>query len=898
MLNFILTKIFGSANDRIIKSFNLEINKINLFEEEISKLSDDDLKKKTEFFRSEFKNGKTLDKILPEAFAVVREAGKRVLNMRHFDVQLIGGIILHQGKISEMKTGEGKTLVSTLPAYLNAISGKSVHIVTVNDYLAKRDSAWMGKIYEFLGMSVGCITGDIEDEERKKAYQCDVVYATNNELGFDYLRDNMKFSLDDIVTNGRHFAIIDEVDSILIDESRSPLVISGPTNDNSDSYAKVNKLIPELPVTGYEIEEKSRHIFLTDSGSEYAESILKENNLISKESSLFDVENMSIMHHFNQALKAHKLFKNNSDYIVKNGNLVIIDEFTGRMQEGRRFSDGLHQALEAKEGLRVKNENQTLSSITFQNYFRLYEKLSGMTGTALTEAAEFEEIYGLKTIQVPTHRRINRIDGDDQIYKTKAEKYKAVVEEIKECHAKKQPILVGTVTIENSEQLSKLLKKEKLPHKVLNAKFHREESKIISQAGIPGAITIATNMAGRGTDIKLGGSREVIIEDLQVKKLTKAKLQEKITLIDQKIAEDKKITIEAGGLYILGTERHESRRIDNQLRGRSGRQGDIGKSKFYLSLEDDLMRIFGSDKLQVILSKLGLKDDEAIFHPWITKTLVRAQRKVEAHHFEIRKNLIKYDDIVNDQRKEIFNRRMDLIKSDDLMEDLKKIIDDVNQDFVGKAIPKKSYLEKWDLESIEKEVLRIYNLKLDIKSLSRKEGVSNVEILDYINQESENLIESKKKEHGEDIEKELRRQIFLMTLDYEWKNHLLSLDKIRNNINLRAYAGKDPFIEYKRESAELFQDMIYNIEEKSLIRICHARLQDETSKEKILDKFTQLSESTKNSTPNSQELPHKGLKNIKKTSDGKFGEWSNIGRNQKCPCGSNLKYKHCHGKIS
>ena len=477
MLNFILTKIFGSANDRIIKSFNLEINKINLFEEEISKLSDDDLKKKTEFFRGEFKNGKTLDKILPEAFAVVREAGKRVLNMRHFDVQLIGGIILHQGKISEMKTGEGKTLVSTLPAYLNAISGKSVHIVTVNDYLAKRDSAWMGKIYEFLGMSVGCITGDIEDEERKKAYQCDVVYATNNELGFDYLRDNMKFSLDDIVTNGRHFAIIDEVDSILIDESRSPLVISGPTNDNSDSYAKVNKLIPELPVTGYEIEEKSRHIFLTDSGSEYAESILKENNLISKESSLFDVENMSIMHHFNQALKAHKLFKNNSDYIVKNGNLVIIDEFTGRMQEGRRFSDGLHQALEAKEGLRVKNENQTLSSITFQNYFRLYEKLSGMTGTALTEAAEFEEIYGLKTIQVPTHRRINRIDGDDQIYKTKAEKYKAVVEEIKECHAKKQPILVGTVTIENSEQLSKLLKKEKLPHKVFKCQISQRRVK-------------------------------------------------------------------------------------------------------------------------------------------------------------------------------------------------------------------------------------------------------------------------------------------------------------------------------------------------------------------------------------------------------------------------------------
>ena len=547
----------------------------------------------------------------------------------------------------------------------------------------------------------------------------------------------------------------------------------------------------------------------------------------------------------------------------------------------------------------VKNENQTLSSITFQNYFRLYYKLSGMTGTAITEASEFEEIYNLKVVQVPTHRKINRIDEDDEIYKSKAEKYKAIVKEIKECYEKKQPILVGTVTIENSESLSKLLKKEKLPHQVLNAKFHREESKIISKAGIPGAITIATNMAGRGTDIMLGGNREAFIEDLKQKKLTKAKLQERIDLIDKKIKEDKKIAIEAGGLYVLGTERHESRRIDNQLRGRSGRQGDIGKSKFYLSLEDDLMRIFGSDKLKVILSRLGLKDDEAIFHPLITKTLIRAQRKVEAHHFEIRKNLLKYDDIVNDQRKEIFKRRMDLIKSEDLTDNLKKVIDDVNQDIIGKAIPKKSYLDKWDLESVEKEALRIYGLQLDIKSFSKKEGVTDVEILDYLNEESEKLIEAKKKEHGEEIEKQLRRQVFLMTLDYQWKNHLLALDKIRNNINLRAYAGKDPFIEYKRESAELFQNMIYDIEEQSLIRISHAKLQEKASEEEILDKFTQSSrlgkKNHKYSSESAASSNHQKPKNIKNSDKGK---WANIGRNEKCPCGSGLKYKHCCGKIT
>jgi preprotein translocase subunit SecA len=897
MLNFILTKFFGSVNDRIVKSYNPIIEQINSFEEEISQLSDSDLKNKTQYFKKELQNGRNLDDILPEAFAVVREASKRVLNMRHFDVQLIGGIILHQGKISEMKTGEGKTLVSTLPSYLNALSGKSVHIVTVNDYLAKRDSAWMGQIHEFLGLKIGCIIAGMSDQERKEAYKSDIIYATNNELGFDYLRDNMKFSLDEMVTNGRSFAIIDEVDSILIDESRSPLIISGPTNDNSELYQKVNKLIPELSKEDYEIDEKANHISLTDEGSEKAEKILRKYGLIKSDSDLFDMDNMGIMHHFNQALKAHILFSNNKDYIVKNGNIIIIDEFTGRMQEGRRFSDGLHQALEAKENLRVKNENQTLSSITFQNYFRLYDKLSGMTGTAITEAAEFEEIYNLKVVQIPTHRIISRIDDDDEIYKSKAEKYKAIVAEIKECHANNQPILVGTVTIENSEYLSKLLKKEKLPHKVLNAKFHMEESKIISQAGIPGAITIATNMAGRGTDIKLGGNRDIFIEELNSKKLTKAKLQEKIDLIDQKIEEDKKISIEAGGLYVLGTERHESRRIDNQLRGRSGRQGDIGRSKFYLSLEDDLMRIFGSEKLQVILSRLGLKDDEAIFHPWITKTLIRAQRKVEAHNFEIRKNLLKYDDIVNDQRKEIFKRRMDFIKSEDLSENIQKIIDDVNQDIIGKAIPKKSYLEQWDLEMIEKEILRIYGLKLDIKSFSNREDVSDIEILDYVNQESEKLIKNKEKTHGQEIEKELRRQIFLMTLDYEWKNHLLALDKMRNNINLRAYAGKDPFIEYKRESAELFQDMIFNIEEKSLIRISHAKLQETASQEEILDKLSKSKKNAKHNYSSTSNISDQKNK-TSKSSNIKQEKLANIGRNEKCPCGSGLKFKHCCGKIS
>jgi preprotein translocase subunit SecA len=900
MFNFILTKIFGSVNDRIVKSYNPIIEEINSFEYEISKLSDYDLKNKTQYFKKELQNGKKLDDILPEAFAVVREASKRVLNMRHFDVQLIGGIILHQGKISEMKTGEGKTLVSTLPSYLNALSGKSVHIVTVNDYLAKRDSAWMGQIHEFLGLKVGCIISGMSDQDRREVYRSDIIYATNNELGFDYLRDNMKFSLHEMVINDRSFAIIDEVDSILIDESRSPLIISGPTNDNSELYQRVNKLIPKLSKEDYEIDEKANHISLTDEGSEKAEEILRKYGLIKPDSDLFDMDNMGIMHHFNQALKAHILFSNNKDYIVKNGNIVIIDEFTGRMQEGRRFSDGLHQALEAKENLRVKNENQTLSSITFQNYFRLYDKLCGMTGTAITEAAEFEEIYNLKVVQIPTHRTISRIDDDDEIYKSKSEKYKAIVAEIKECHERKQPILVGTVTIENSEYLSKLLKKEKLPHKVLNAKFHMEESKIISQAGIPGAITIATNMAGRGTDIKLGGNRDIFIEELNSKKLTKAKLQEKIDLIDQKIEEDKKIAIASGGLYVLGTERHESRRIDNQLRGRSGRQGDVGRSKFYLSLEDDLMRIFGSDKLQVILSRLGLKDDEAIFHPWITKTLIRAQRKVEAHNFEIRKNLLKYDDIVNDQRKDIFKRRMDLMKSEDLSDNIQKIIDDVNQDIIGKAIPKKSYSDQWDLEMIEREILRIYGLKLDIQAFVNKESVVDVEILDYVNKEAEKLIKNKEKDHGQEVEKELRRQIFLMTLDYEWKNHLLSLDKMRNNINLRAYAGKDPFIEYKRESAELFQDMIFNIEEKSLIRISHAKLQESASQEEILDKLSQLSKSKKNAKHNYSSTSNISDQKNKISNSGNINKskLDNVGRNEKCPCGSGLKFKHCCGKIS
>ena len=904
MIKLIAKKIFGSVNERTIKTVQKDVEIINSFEAEISKLSDEELKSKTIEFKKRLKNGATLNDILHEAFAVVREASKRVLKMRHFDVQLIGGIMLHQGKISEMRTGEGKTLVATLPCYLNALEEKGVHVVTVNDYLAKRDSSWMGKVHEFLGLSVGCLTADLSEEGRKNAYNCDVTYATNNELGFDYLRDNMKYSAEEIVQRGHNFAIIDEVDSILIDEARTPLIISGPTNDNSKLYQEVDALISKLSEQDYQVEEKERGVFLTETGTETIEKLFKASGKITEHSSIYDAEYLSLVHHVNQALKAHKIFKNEIDYIVKNNSIVIVDEFTGRMQEGRRFSDGLHQALEAKEGVRVRNENQTLASITYQNYFRLYKKLSGMTGTATTEAVEFEEIYNLKVVEIPTNRKVSRIDEEDEIYKNQQGKYNAIVNSIKEAHGKNQPILVGTVSIEKSEFLSKLLTKHKLPHNILNAKYHEQEAEIISQAGIPGKITIATNMAGRGTDIMLGGNAEMLISSEED--------EEKISAIKAKVEADKKIAIEAGGLYVLATERHESRRIDNQLRGRSGRQGDAGKSKFYLSLEDDLMRIFGSEKLQVMLSRFGLKDDEAIFHPWITKTLASAQKKIEMRNYEIRKNLLKYDDVVNEQRKVVFSLRFQTIQSDDISAKIKTYVSQINKEIIEDCIPKNSYFEQWETDLIEKEIFRIYGIKIDVKSEAKKDGATEAEVLEFINQKVAEVFAKKEEIYDVTTIRQVEKQIFLITLDSEWKDHLLSLDKLKTGINLRAYAQKDPLMEYKKDAFDLFEDMMLRIEEQLVSRVAHVKINMEENQGAI-DLIASKPKQQMFETRNDPNINFNDIaNNSEQRGDSKKSQiisnvapenrnpanpnsWGNVGRNEKCPCGSDKKYKQCHG---
>jgi preprotein translocase subunit SecA len=908
MLSYIAKKIFGSVNERTINLLSVEVAKINDLEPKMVKLSDEELKAKTSDFKARILKGETLDDILPEAFALVREASNRVLGMRHFDVQLIGGIILHQGKISEMKTGEGKTLVATLPCYLNALTGKNVQVVEPNDYLAKRDSAWMGKIHEFLGLTVGCITNELSDNERKAAYNCDITYATNNELGFDYLRDQMKYSFDEMSQRERYFAIVDEVDSILIDEARTPLIISGPTDDNSKLYEEINCLIPSLKAEDYQVEEKERGVFLTDSGIEMMEKLLKEKKMIDEDSSLYDAKYISIAHHINQALKAHKIFKNEIDYIVKDNSVMIIDEFTGRMQEGRRFSDGLHQALEAKERVRVRNENQTLASITFQNYFRLYEKLAGMTGTASTEAVEFEEIYGLKVVEIPTNQLVSRRDEDDEIYKNERAKYDAIIKSIKESHDKKQPILLGTVSIEKSEILSRLLKENKLPHNVLNAKYHKQEAEIISQAGVSGAITIATNMAGRGTDIMLGGNPEVLIKKFtDDATLQPEAIAQKIAEIKSKIEQDKKIVIEAGGLYVIGSERHESRRIDNQLRGRSGRQGDCGRSKFFLSLEDDLMRIFGSDRLQSMLSRLGLKDDEAIFHPWITKTLAKAQQKVEMRNYEIRKNLIKFDDIINYQRKNIFALRTEIMASKDISQKVSEMKNEINEDIVGRNIPQNSYQEMWAIDDIELEIKRIYGININLQQELLKDNINEHKILKYVNQKADEVFIFKRRNYGAEIFSQLEKQIFLLTLDSEWKDHLLSLDKLRHGINLRAYAQKDPIIEYKKDAFNLFEDMMLRLEEQVVSRLAHIHI-DTSNENQAIDL---ISTNTKQKMFATREDPSilesQGfIASTKTPVKNNFAEserdannpssWGNIGRNEPCPCGSNKKYKHCHGR--
>ena len=864
MFNNLTSKFFGSSNDRQIKRYNPLVNKINELEDIFIKLSDQELKLKTIDFKEKLSNGETLDNILPEAFATVREAAKRTLSQRHFDVQLIGGLVLHEGKIAEMKTGEGKTLVSTLACYLNALEGKGVHVVTVNDYLAKRDSEWMGQIYNFLGMSVGCILSDKNDEERRIAYKADITYGTNNEFGFDYLRDNMKYSLDEMVQRPFNFAIIDEVDSILIDEARTPLVISGQSEDSSTLYKSIDKFIPLLKQDDFELDEKQRTCNLTDIGINTVEEALRSENMI-EDGSLFDIKNVSLLHHINQALRAHKLFKKNTHYMVKDDSVIIIDEFTGRAMEGRRFGEGQHQAIEAKEKITVQPENQTLASVTFQNYFRMYPKLSGMTGTALTEEGEFSEIYNLQVLAVPTNLKVARIDSNDEIYKTNFERDEAVILLIEDCQKNNQPVLVGTVSIEKSEILSKLLKEKNIKHEVLNAKFHEQEAQIIGYAGIPGAVTIATNMAGRGTDIQLGGNLEI----RQTNELKSSSPNDgKLNDLKNDIEKKKNIALQAGGLYVIGTERHESRRIDNQLRGRTGRQGDPGGSKFLLSLQDDLMRIFGSDRLENMLGKLGLEKGEAIVHPWINKAVEKAQGKVEAHNFEIRKQLLKFDDVMNDQRKVIFDQRKEIMRSDDISEMVVDMRYEVIEAVVFKSIPNESYHDQWDGDGLIEDVKNYLGLDVPIKKWIKEDGIIEKEIISRLTELSNNFMAERAVKVGVDVFRQAEKTLMLQVLDQSWKDHLLMLDQMRQSIGLRAYAQKDPLNEYKREAFELFEDMLDKLRKTITSVLSNIEIRQENNDE-------------------NQEI-NKPLK-----IDG-----GKIARNSICPlCDSGKKYKHCCGKL-
>lgn len=828
----ILTKIFGTANDRIIKRLRREVQHINSLEADISKLNDQELKNKTTEFKERLNKGETLDDIEYEAFAVVREAAKRTLKQRHHDVQLIGGLILHRGMISEMRTGEGKTLVSTLPLYLNALTGKGAHLVTVNDYLAKRDSQWMGKIFTFLGLSVGCVTGNLPDSERKAAYQCDITYATNNEMGFDYLRDNMKFTEDSKVQRPFNFAVIDEVDSILIDEARTPLIISGPVDVSTDLHSKINKLVSKLTSSDFEKDEKIRSISLTEEGINKLEILLAQNALIAENTSMYDFENLSLVHYINQSLKAHHIFAKDVDYLVQEKKVMIIDEFTGRVMDGRRYSDGLHQAIEAKENVPIQNENQTLASITFQNYFRLYPKLSGMTGTAMTEATELKDIYNLDVVSVPTHNKITRIDHDDIIYGTKSEKYSALIELIKDCYQKGQPTLVGTISIEKSEEISKALTKAKINHNVLNAKMHEKEAHIIAQAGRYGAVTIATNMAGRGTDIMLGGNPEMLIEEL-APTLSEDQRKTEIDKILKQVQEEKDKVQQAGGLYVIGTERHESRRIDNQLRGRSGRQGDPGQTKFFLSLEDDLMRIFASDRISGILRTLGLKNGEAIHHPMISRSLEKAQQKVEAHNFEIRKNLLKFDDVMNDQRKIVYEQRNEIISSDDVSDFVTSMSQDLSSELVAKHIKPNSLREDWKIEELSSEIHQTLALEIKPEELANIEG-TEIEISELLNHKVTTLFEQKKTDYGQDLMKSATKYLLLTTLDQVWKEHLHGLDYLRQGISLRAYGQKDPLNEYKREAFGLFEAMLDRLRELFIQRICYLHIDTQHTNQQSL----------------------------------------------------------------
>ncbi|MDD9908857.1 MAG: preprotein translocase subunit SecA [Ahrensia sp.] len=901
-------KLFGSDNQRRVKKYGPQVDAINALEGEMQGLSDAELAAKTEEFKAQLAEGKALDDILVHAFAVVREAAKRSIGLRPFDVQLIGGMILHEGNISEMRTGEGKTLVATLPVYLNALEGKGVHVVTVNDYLAKRDSEWMGKVYAFLGMTTGVIVNELNDDERQQAYGCDITYGTNNEFGFDYLRDNMKFELEAMVQRGHHYAIVDEVDSILIDEARTPLIISGPVDDKSDLYVSVDKVIPEIGEDDYELDEKQRSVTFTEDGQERLEEVLRERGIL-KSGTLYDVENVSIVHHVNNALKAHKLFARDKDYMVRGNEVVIIDEFTGRAMTGRRFSEGQHQALEAKEGVPIQPENQTLASITFQNYFRMYDKLAGMTGTALTEAAEFGDIYRLDVMEVPTNLPVARIDEDDEVYRTVEEKYRAITNLIKDCQERGQPVLVGTTSIEKSELLADLLRKDGVKNlQVLNARYHEQEAMIVAEAGVPGSITIATNMAGRGTDIQLGGNPDMrIAHELEGKSGAEAEAREKA--IREEVAKLKEQALAAGGLYVIGTERHESRRIDNQLRGRSGRQGDPGNSKFFLSLQDDLMRIFGSDRMDGMLTKLGLKEDEAIVHPWINKALEKAQQKVEARNFDIRKNLLKFDDVMNDQRKVVFEQRIEMMNGDDLSDVISDMREEVVDGLVSSTMPEKAYPDEWKLDDLKKGVEQYLNLDLPVHDWAQEEGIDEEGVRERIMEAANAAAQDRIDRFGPEVTQMIEKSILLQTLDHLWREHLESLEHLRSVIGFRGYGQRDPLSEYKGESFELFDAMLANLRQAVTAQMMRVEVVQQAAQDELTLPEMEASHIDPLTGEDVFDTPPPG---------GSYGQaivtpsraaaaegrdpndpstWGRVGRNEPCPCGSGKKYKHCHGKL-
>ncbi|WP_120633118.1 preprotein translocase subunit SecA [Ruegeria sp. EL01] len=902
-LGTLAKKVFGTPNDRKIKATRPLVEQINALEPEFEKLSDEGLIEKTAELRKRALDGEALDDLLPEAFANVREGAKRALGLRAFDVQLMGGAFLHQGNISEMKTGEGKTLVATLPAYLNALTGKGVHVVTVNEYLAKRDSEWMGKVFAAVGMTTGVIWSGQPDAEKKSAYACDITYATNNELGFDYLRDNMKADLEDVYQKYHNFAIVDEVDSILIDEARTPLIISGPSEDRSDLYTAIDALIPSLSDDHFALDEKSRNVTFTDEGNEFLESQLLAAELIPEGHSLYDPESTTVVHHVNQGLRAHKLFQRDKDYIVRDGNVVLIDEFTGRMMPGRRLSEGLHQAIEAKENVQIQPENVTLASVTFQNYFRLYDKLGGMTGTALTEAEEFAEIYGLGVVEVPTNRPIARLDEDDQVYRTGGEKYGAMIQETKKATEKGQPVLLGTTSIEKSELLSQLLTEEGIEHNVLNARQHEQEAQIVADAGRYSAVTIATNMAGRGTDIQLGGNVEMKVLQALAEN-PEADPAELRAAEESRHAEEKQKVIEAGGLYVMASERHESRRIDNQLRGRSGRQGDPGRTVFYLSLEDDLMRIFGSERLDKVLTTLGMKEGEAIVHPWVNKSLERAQSKVEGRNFDMRKNVLKFDDVMNDQRKVIFSQRREIMSTGDLSEIVSDMREQVIDDLIDEYMPPKSYADQWDTDGLHEAIKDKLSIDAPVQNWAAEEGVDDEQVRERLIKSADEMMAQKAVAFGPENMRNIEKQVLLQTIDGKWREHLLTLEHLRSVVGFRGYAQRDPLNEYKTESFQLFEGMLDSLRETVSQQLSRVRpLTEEEQKEMLAQMAAQQAQTQKAVDQAAGQAEAAAEAEASGDPLPGFVEddpstWGNPSRNDKCPCGSGKKFKHCHGRLT